>query len=90
MGYKHGSGLGREEQGMSMALQVEKTSRRGGKIVHEKDIATKGTVQIDIRGFAIVHKIHVYFILIGKREELLLRTLLTALGGHQSGCNENL
>ena len=47
MGYKHGSGLGREEQGMSMALQVEKTSRRGGKIVHEKDIATKGTVPID-------------------------------------------
>lgn len=43
MGYKHGSGLGRDEQGMSMALQVEKTSRRGGKILHEKDIATKGT-----------------------------------------------
>lgn len=42
MGYKYGSGLGREEQGMSMALQVEKTSRRGGKILHEKDIATKG------------------------------------------------
>ena len=44
MGYKHGSGLGREEQGMSIALQVEKTSRRGGKILHEKDIATKGTL----------------------------------------------
>ena len=88
MGYKHGSGLGREEQGMSMALQVEKTSRRGGKIVHEKDIATKGTVPIDIRGFAIVHKI--YFVLLGKREELLLRTLLTAFGGLQSGCNKNL
>jgi len=42
MGYKHGSGLGREEQGMSMALQVEKTGRRGGKILHEKDIAARG------------------------------------------------
>lgn len=42
MGYRHGSGLGRDEQGMSMALQVEKTSRRGGKILHERDIATKG------------------------------------------------
>ncbi|XP_067938031.1 splicing factor 45-like [Watersipora subatra] len=41
MGYKQGSGLGREEQGMSIALQVEKTSRRGGKILHEKDIASK-------------------------------------------------
>lgn len=26
------------EQGMSSALQVEKTSKRGGRIVHEKDI----------------------------------------------------
>jgi len=42
MGYRQGSGLGRDEQGMSRALQVEKTSRRGGKILHEKDIASKG------------------------------------------------
>ncbi|KAF6041480.1 RBM17 [Bugula neritina] len=41
MGYRQGSGLGRDEQGMSRALQVEKTSRRGGKILHEKDIASK-------------------------------------------------
>lgn len=33
MGYKEGQGLGREEQGISSALQVEKTSRRGGIIV---------------------------------------------------------
>ena len=46
MGYKHGSGLGREEQGMSIALQVEKTSRRGGKILHEKDIASKGLIDV--------------------------------------------
>jgi splicing factor 45 len=26
------------EQGMSTALQVEKTSKRGGKIIHERDI----------------------------------------------------
>lgn len=48
MGYKHGSGLGRDEQGMSIALQVEKTSRRGGKILHEKDIASKGDTFIKI------------------------------------------
>ena len=37
-GYKEGQGLGKKEQGMSMALQVEKTSKRGGKIIHEKDL----------------------------------------------------
>ncbi|XP_058814878.1 splicing factor 45 [Topomyia yanbarensis] len=38
-GFKDGQGLGKQEQGMSMALQVEKTSKRGGRIVHEKDIS---------------------------------------------------
>ncbi|KAH9363530.1 hypothetical protein HPB48_005937 [Haemaphysalis longicornis] len=38
-GYKAGQGLGKQEQGMSQALQVEKTSKRGGKIIHERDIA---------------------------------------------------
>jgi splicing factor 45 len=37
-GYKEGQGLGKKEQGMSTALLVEKTSKRGGKIIHEKDI----------------------------------------------------
>ena len=37
MGYKPGAGLGRQEQGMSRALFVEKTSLRGGRIIHEKD-----------------------------------------------------
>ncbi|XP_039453583.1 splicing factor 45 [Culex pipiens pallens] len=37
-GFKDGQGLGKQEQGMSMALQVEKTSKRGGRIVHEKDM----------------------------------------------------
>lgn len=37
-GYKQGQGLGRDEQGMSQALSVEKTSKRGGRIVHEKDL----------------------------------------------------
>lgn len=37
MGYREGQGLGREGQGMATALTVEKTSRRGGKIIHEKD-----------------------------------------------------
>ena len=37
-GYKKGQGLGKYEHGMSTALQVEKTSKRGGKIIHEKDV----------------------------------------------------
>jgi len=36
-GFKDGQGLGKSEQGMSVALQVEKTSKRGGRIIHEKD-----------------------------------------------------
>ncbi|EAA15153.4 AGAP009296-PA [Anopheles gambiae str. PEST] len=44
-GFKDGQGLGKQEQGMAVALQVEKTSKRGGRIVHEKDIsATTSTV----------------------------------------------
>ena len=38
MGYKEGYGLGRNKQGMSVALQVEKTGMRTGRIIHEKDI----------------------------------------------------
>jgi len=41
-GFKEGQGLGKQEQGMSQALQVEKTSKRGGKIIHEKDVPLKG------------------------------------------------
>lgn len=37
-GFKDGQGLGKQEQGMSMALQVEKTSKRGGRIIHEKEM----------------------------------------------------
>ena len=32
-GFREGSGLGKHEQGLSTALQVEKTSKRGGKII---------------------------------------------------------
>ena len=42
MGYREGQGLGRAQQGMSSALIVEKTSKRGGKIVHEKELTSKG------------------------------------------------
>ena len=34
-GFKDGQGLGKKEQGMAVALQVEKTSKRGGRIIHE-------------------------------------------------------
>ncbi|GAB0094640.1 splicing factor 45 [Sergentomyia squamirostris] len=36
-GFKDGQGLGKQEQGMAVALQVEKTSKRGGRIIHEKE-----------------------------------------------------
>jgi len=35
---QEGQGLGKQEQGISMALQVEKTSKRGGRIISEKEI----------------------------------------------------
>lgn len=38
MGYKEGEGLGKNNQGMSIALQVEKTGARSGRIIHEKDV----------------------------------------------------
>uniref|UniRef100_A0A3B3ZZE3 Splicing factor 45 n=1 Tax=Periophthalmus magnuspinnatus TaxID=409849 RepID=A0A3B3ZZE3_9GOBI len=44
-GFKEGQGLGKHEQGLSTALSVEKTSKRGGKIIvgdaAEKDASKK-------------------------------------------------
>ncbi|CAG9797644.1 unnamed protein product [Chironomus riparius] len=37
-GFKDGQGLGKQEQGISTALIVEKTSKRGGRIINEKEI----------------------------------------------------
>nr|XP_027204029.1 splicing factor 45-like [Dermatophagoides pteronyssinus] len=37
MGYKQGQGLGKEEQGINKALQVEKTSKTQGKIICEDE-----------------------------------------------------
>lgn len=39
MGYNQGQGLGKDEQGMSHALEVEKTSKHGGKIVASSSAA---------------------------------------------------
>lgn len=44
-GFKDGQGLGKQEQGISMALQVEKTSKRGGRIIHEKEIPTSPALE---------------------------------------------
>jgi len=40
-GFKDGQGLGKGGKGMSTALMVEKTSKRGGKIIHEKDLESE-------------------------------------------------
>lgn len=44
-GFREGQGLGKHEQGLSTALSVEKTSKRGGKIIvgdaTEKDASKK-------------------------------------------------
>ena len=32
-GFREGQGMGKHEQGLSTALSVEKTSKRGGKII---------------------------------------------------------
>eukprot|EP00795_Rhopilema_esculentum_P002001 gene2001-17556_t len=37
-GWKEGQGLGKDEQGLSTCLQVEKTSKRGGKIINKDKI----------------------------------------------------
>lgn len=37
-GFKEGQGLGKQEQGISQALQVEKTSKSGGRIINAKEI----------------------------------------------------
>ena len=66
MGYKSGEGLGRDNQGMSTALMVEKTSKRGGKIIHERDIpkgwllcksATKGSHVLCIIIFRVFYAV---------------------------------
>jgi splicing factor 45 len=44
-GFKDGQGLGKQEQGISMALQVEKTSKRGGRIIHEKELAAAAVAE---------------------------------------------
>lgn len=45
-GFKEGQGLGKQEQGMSIALQVEKTSKRGGRIIHEKELLAANTALV--------------------------------------------
>nr|SVE73760.1 EOG090X0BIL [Daphnia atkinsoni] len=45
-GFKEGQGLGRQQQGIAAALQVEKTSKRGGRIINEKEIMPPPPVMV--------------------------------------------
>nr|CAG4641125.1 EOG090X0BIL [Eulimnadia texana] len=40
-GFKEGQGLGKQHQGIATALQVEKTSKRGGRILTEAELAAQ-------------------------------------------------
>ncbi|KAF0309573.1 Splicing factor 45 [Amphibalanus amphitrite] len=42
-GRQEGQGLGKAGQGISRALAVEKTSKRGGRIIHERELLTAGS-----------------------------------------------
>lgn len=42
-GFREGQGLGKHEQGLSTALSVEKTSKRGGKIIVGEAIEKGGS-----------------------------------------------
>lgn len=39
---QEGQGLGKAGQGIARALAVEKTSKRGGRIIHERDVLAGG------------------------------------------------
>ncbi|KAK1906510.1 Splicing factor 45 [Dissostichus eleginoides] len=56
-GFKEGQGLGKHEQGLSTALSVEKTSKRGGKIIigdaaekRDNNMVGRGEVDEDLEG----------------------------------------
>lgn len=56
-GFKEGQGLGKHEQGLSTALSVEKTSKRGGKIIigdaaEKPGSSLSGIAEASIGGFA--------------------------------------
>ncbi|EDO39985.1 predicted protein [Nematostella vectensis] len=46
-GWKDGQGLGKSEQGINTCLQVEKTSKRGGKIINQEKEAAKSQAEGD-------------------------------------------
>ncbi|XP_076007290.1 splicing factor 45 [Genypterus blacodes] len=57
-GFKEGQGLGKHEQGLSTALSVEKTSKRGGKIIigdaaEKPGCSQSGTPEASVGGLAV-------------------------------------
>lgn len=51
-GFKEGQGLGKAQQGMSTALQVQRTNGNCGRIVHEKDLMPPPPSKVDIKNSA--------------------------------------
>ena len=54
-GFREGQGLGKHEQGLSTALSVEKTSKRGGKII-VGEATEKGGSSPEAGGTAVQRK----------------------------------
>lgn len=59
-GFKEGQGLGKHEQGLSTALSVEKTSKRGGKIIIGDAAEKRTSLILTVYMFPLLARCHFY------------------------------